>query len=71
MNTQPHQISYLGSWFSPLSPVSHSNPAPNPMIQIDTKLIAVGNTKVIDPTTYILADFEELIFHGHAPVAVR
>jgi hypothetical protein len=68
MNTQPHQISYLGSWFSPLSPVSHSNSAWNPMIQIDTKLIAVGNAKVIDPATYTLADFEELIFHEYAPV---
>ena len=41
------------------------------MIQIDTKLIAIGNAKVIDPTMYKLAGFEELIFHRHSPVVVR
>ena len=30
------------------------------MIQIDTKLIAVGDTKVVDPTPKVLAQFEEL-----------
>tara|TARA_R110002167_G_scaffold138853_2_gene326241 strand:+ start:3121 stop:3363 length:243 start_codon:yes stop_codon:yes gene_type:complete len=44
---------------------------PDPMIQIDTELIAVGDTKVIDPASQILADLEVLIAYRHAPVAVR
>ena len=41
------------------------------MIQFNTELIAIGNTKVIDPATNELAGLEELIFHRHSPVAVR
>ena len=37
------------------------------MIQIDTELIAIGDPKVIDPTAYKLAGFEELVFHRHTP----
>ena len=71
MHTSLHQISYFGSWLSPLSPVGHSDPTSDPVIQIDTALITFGDTKVIDPATQVLAQFEELVVHGHAPVAVR
>jgi hypothetical protein len=46
---QPSGGRYLGARLSPLTPVSHSHPAPNPVIQIDAELIAVGDTKVVDP----------------------
>jgi len=41
------------------------------MVQIDTELVAVGETKIINPASYKLAGFEALIFHRYTPVAVR
>jgi hypothetical protein len=40
------------------------------VIQIDTELIAIGNAKVVDPTSDILAGFEQLVAHGYTPVSV-
>ena len=71
VNTQPHQISHFGAWLAPLSPVSHSDTASDPVIQITTSLVAGGDTKVVDPATKVLADLEELVVHRHAPVPVR
>ena len=70
MNTQPHQISHFGAWLAPLSPVSHSDTASDPVIQITASLVAGGDTKVVDPATKVLADLEELIVHRHTPVPV-
>ena len=71
MNTSIHQVSYFGSWLSPLPPISHSYSASDPIIQIDAELIAVGDAKVIDPASYKLTGFEELIFHRDTPVSIR
>ena len=40
------------------------------MIQITAKLIAIGNSKLIDPATYKLADLKELVAHADTPVAI-
>lgn len=40
------------------------------MIQIAAQLVAIGDTKVVDPAAYKLAGFKELIAHADAPVPV-
>ena len=40
------------------------------MIQIATKLIKIGDAKVVNPTSNILAGFKELVPHANSPVAV-
>ena len=40
------------------------------MIQIAAKLIAVGDTKVINPASNVLTGFVKLIAHANAPVTV-
>lgn len=54
----------------PLSPVGHSNSAAYPVVQIAAQLVAVGDTKVVDPAAYKLAGLKELIAHADAPVSV-
>ena len=70
MDAPAHQVPYLGSRLSPLPPIGHPYPAADPLIQLHAELIAVGDAKVVDPTSQLLARFEELILHRHAPVAV-
>ncbi len=70
MDAPAHQVPYLGARLSPLPPVGHPYPAADPLIQLHAELIAVGDTKVVDPAAQVLAGFEELILHRHAPVAV-
>lgn len=41
------------------------------MMEIHTELIAVGDTKVINPTTNKLAGFKQLVAHRYTPVAIR
>ena len=53
-----------------MPPISHPYPAADPLIQRHAELIAVGDTKVVDPASQVLARFEELVLHRDAPVAV-
>ena len=49
MDAPAHQVPYLGARLSPLPPVGHPYPAADPLIQLHAELIAVGDTKVVDP----------------------
>ncbi|KGK41367.1 hypothetical protein LH51_15490 [Nitrincola sp. A-D6] len=40
------------------------------MIQIAAKLIAAGDSKVIDPATYKLTCLKKLVMHADTPVAI-
>ena len=55
---------------APLSPLGHSHPAADPVIQIAALLIAVGDPKVVDPATNKRAGFKALIPHADPPVPV-
>ncbi|SRR3990167_10995273 len=55
---------------SPLPPVGHPNSASDPVIQITTQLIAIGDTKIVDPAAYVLTGFKELVAHADTPVSV-
>lgn len=46
-----------------LMTVGHSDSSGYPVIQIATKLIAVGHSKVIDPVTYKLTGLKKLVMH--------
>ena len=70
MDAPAHQVPYLGARLSPLPPVGHPYPAADPLIQLHAELIAVGDTKVVDPASQVLARFEELVLHRDAPVAI-
>jgi len=40
------------------------------MIQVAAQLVAVGDSKVVNPATDKLAGLKELVAHAYAPVAV-
>jgi len=42
--------SLFSARLSPLSPVSHPYSPSNPTIEVDARLIAMGDTKIINPT---------------------
>lgn len=41
-----------------------------PVIKITAQLIAVGDTKIIDPATYKLAGLEKLVMYADTPVVI-
>ena len=63
------EVSYLRSCITPLFPVAHSQPTPNPMIKNGNRTVVLCNSKVLYPTSDVLSEFHHSILHGYSPTS--
>lgn len=63
------QVPHFGPGIAPLFPVTHSNPAANPIINSRNGTVVLCNSKVIHPALDVLTKLHHPIIHGNPPAS--
>lgn len=69
VGTEFQEVPHFGPGIAPLFPVTHSNPAANPLINSRNGTVILCNSKVIDPTLNVLMRLLHPVIHGNPPAA--
>ena len=69
MGTHSKKVTNTGADISPLFPIAHADPSPEPVIDFRYRAIIIRYSEIVHPAPEVLRKLLHSVFHGHEPTS--
>ena len=69
MGTHFKKVTNTGADISPLFPIAHAHPPPEPVVDFRYRAIILRYSEIVHPAPEILRNLLHSVFHGHEPTS--